>query len=174
MDERLTQLKIKNPKEADRAVSLIMGGPDRALLNWHRHDRTWRKERLAALVKEYGDALDEIAGKPVSPQSRQRTPRPQQDRHHPRHVLAVRAVNARSGSSDRSKVVRRLKLGAWIVFGIAFPRSGRMGRHEPIHETVEFVEHNLDHSWVSSDSDLLHRNGAASEKLQRSLKSLQR
>ena len=63
MDERLTQLKIKNPEEADRAVSLIMGGPDRALLNWHKHYRTWRKERLAALVKEYGDALDDVADK---------------------------------------------------------------------------------------------------------------
>lgn len=63
MDERLTQLKIKNPEEADRAVSLIMGGPDRALRNWHKHYRTWRKERLAALIKEYGDELDDVAAK---------------------------------------------------------------------------------------------------------------
>jgi transcriptional regulator with XRE-family HTH domain len=63
MDERLTLLKIKNPEEADRAVSLIMGGPDRALRNWHKHYRTWRKERLAALIKEYGDELDDVAAK---------------------------------------------------------------------------------------------------------------
>lgn len=63
IDERLTQLKIKNPDEADLALSLIMGGPDRALQNWHKHYRTWRKQRLEALAKEYGDGLDDAAAK---------------------------------------------------------------------------------------------------------------
>ena len=62
MDERLAQLKIKNPDEADRILALIYGA-DRSLRNWHPHYRTWRKQRLLALAKEYGDELDDVAGR---------------------------------------------------------------------------------------------------------------
>jgi transcriptional regulator with XRE-family HTH domain len=60
MDERLTELGLKNPDEVDEAVAIVMGA-DYHLGNWHEHYRTWRKKRLLALAQQYGDRLDEVA-----------------------------------------------------------------------------------------------------------------
>lgn len=63
MDERLTALKVRHPDEADRILVAMYGDPDKAQLNWHEHYRSWRKKRLKALAKEYGDELDDVAEK---------------------------------------------------------------------------------------------------------------
>jgi transcriptional regulator with XRE-family HTH domain len=60
IDERLTEIGLNNPEEANEATAAIWG-PDHAARNWAPHFRTWRKKRLAALAREYGDQLDEVA-----------------------------------------------------------------------------------------------------------------
>ena len=62
MDERLEGIKVSNPDQADRILALIYGA-DKSLRNWHEHYRTWRKKRLVALSKEYGDELDDVAAR---------------------------------------------------------------------------------------------------------------
>jgi hypothetical protein len=41
-------------------MASILGG-DPAKTNWHDYFRTWRKNRIALLAREYGDQLDEVA-----------------------------------------------------------------------------------------------------------------
>jgi hypothetical protein len=60
MDERLADIGLDNPEEAE-AVLAVIYGPDRAVKNWYPHFRTWRKRRLLALARDYGDRLDEVA-----------------------------------------------------------------------------------------------------------------
>jgi hypothetical protein len=43
-------------------MAAVLGAPkDVAYLNWHDHFRTWRKNRIALLAREYGDQLDDLA-----------------------------------------------------------------------------------------------------------------
>jgi transcriptional regulator with XRE-family HTH domain len=60
MDDRLSEISVKNPAEADRVLAAIFGA-DAAVDNWHDHFRTWRKQRLLQVEREYGDRLDEVA-----------------------------------------------------------------------------------------------------------------
>jgi transcriptional regulator with XRE-family HTH domain len=60
LDERLAEIKVNNPEEADSALAAIFGG-DVAARNWHEHFRTWRKKRLVEIERQYGDRLDEVA-----------------------------------------------------------------------------------------------------------------
>jgi transcriptional regulator with XRE-family HTH domain len=60
VDTRLAEIGLKNPEEANEAVAAIWGA-DWAAHNWAPHFRTWRKKRLAALARQYGDRLDEVA-----------------------------------------------------------------------------------------------------------------
>lgn len=77
VDARLSEIGLTNPEEVSGTVALIHGH-DRAIGNWFPHFRTWRKRRLLALARDYGDRLDEIADflatfaneiKTVSPQA---------------------------------------------------------------------------------------------------------
>ena len=61
IDERLEAIGIKDPAKADPTLAATLGGPDRAVGNWYPHFRTWRKQRLFQLEKQYGDRLDEVA-----------------------------------------------------------------------------------------------------------------
>ncbi len=62
VDERLEQLGLNVPQELDPIMAAVLGAPaDVAYLNWHDHFRTWRKNRIALLAREYGDALDDLA-----------------------------------------------------------------------------------------------------------------
>ena len=61
IDERLEQLGLNVPTELDPVMATMLGG-DPARLNWHDHFRTWRKQRIALLAREYGDRLDDLAG----------------------------------------------------------------------------------------------------------------
>lgn len=60
MDERLEELGLNVPRDLDPVMATILGG-DPASMNWHDHFRTWRKNRIALLAREYGDQLDEVA-----------------------------------------------------------------------------------------------------------------
>ena len=60
MDERLAKIHIENPEETDAAVAAIFGA-EVGTRNWHTSFRTWRKDRLREMEKEYGDRLDEVA-----------------------------------------------------------------------------------------------------------------
>lgn len=60
VDERLAEIKIKNPEASDEVLTAIFG-PEGAATNWHQHFRTWRKRRLREVEREYGDHLDEVA-----------------------------------------------------------------------------------------------------------------
>ena len=60
MDERLAEININNPEEADAVVAAIFGAED-AARNWHDHYRTWRKRRIAQIARAYSDQLDEVA-----------------------------------------------------------------------------------------------------------------
>jgi hypothetical protein len=43
-------------------MAVVLGAPkDISYLNWHDHFRTWRKNRIALLAREYGDQLDDLA-----------------------------------------------------------------------------------------------------------------
>jgi transcriptional regulator with XRE-family HTH domain len=62
VDERLEQLGLNIPQDLDPIMAAVLGAPrDLAFLNWHDHFRTWRKNRIALLAREYGDQLDELA-----------------------------------------------------------------------------------------------------------------
>jgi transcriptional regulator with XRE-family HTH domain len=60
IDERLEQLGLNVPTELDPVMAMILGG-DPARTNWHDHYRTWRKNRINTLAREYGDQLDTLA-----------------------------------------------------------------------------------------------------------------
>jgi transcriptional regulator with XRE-family HTH domain len=60
LDERLAEIGIQNPDEADQALVTVLG-PKMATGAWHDHFRIWRKRRLRQLEREYGDKLDEVA-----------------------------------------------------------------------------------------------------------------
>jgi transcriptional regulator with XRE-family HTH domain len=60
IDDRLADIGLRNPEEAEELQSVIFG-PDGAVKNWYAHFRTWRKRRLLALARDYGDRLDEVA-----------------------------------------------------------------------------------------------------------------
>ena len=60
LDERLAEIGIKNPEEADQAMVAVLG-PKTATGAWHDHFRVWRKRRLRQLERQYGDRLDEVA-----------------------------------------------------------------------------------------------------------------
>ena len=60
MDQRLSDIGLDNPDHADQALAAVFGA-DGAAHNWHPHFRTWRKRRLLALERTYGDQLDEVA-----------------------------------------------------------------------------------------------------------------
>jgi transcriptional regulator with XRE-family HTH domain len=60
IDQRLADIGITNPEQADQALAAVFGA-DHATGNWHPHFRTWRKRRLLALERTYGDRLDDIA-----------------------------------------------------------------------------------------------------------------
>ncbi len=60
VDERLAEIGVKNPDEADQALVAILGAKS-ATGAWHDHFRTWRKRRLREVERQYGDRLDEVA-----------------------------------------------------------------------------------------------------------------
>jgi transcriptional regulator with XRE-family HTH domain len=60
VDERLAEIGIRNPDEADEALVAILGAKT-ATGAWHDHFRTWRKRRLREVERQYGDRLDEVA-----------------------------------------------------------------------------------------------------------------
>jgi transcriptional regulator with XRE-family HTH domain len=60
LDERLAEIGIKNPEEADQAMVAVLG-PKSATGGWHDHFRVWRKRRLRQVERQYGDKLDEVA-----------------------------------------------------------------------------------------------------------------
>ena len=60
LDERLAEIGIKNPDEADQALVAVLGAKT-ATGAWHDHFRTWRKRRLREVERQYGDRLDEVA-----------------------------------------------------------------------------------------------------------------
>jgi transcriptional regulator with XRE-family HTH domain len=60
VDERLEQLGLNVPGDLDPVMATILGA-DPSSMNWHDHFRTWRKNRIAVLAREYGDQLDEVA-----------------------------------------------------------------------------------------------------------------
>ena len=61
VDERLEALGITDPASADPTLAAALGGPARAVGNWYPHFRTWRKQRLFQLEKQYGDQLEDVA-----------------------------------------------------------------------------------------------------------------
>jgi transcriptional regulator with XRE-family HTH domain len=62
VDERLEVLGLNVPQDLDPIMAAVLGAPrDVAYLNWHDHFRTWRKNRIALLAREYGDQLDDLA-----------------------------------------------------------------------------------------------------------------
>jgi transcriptional regulator with XRE-family HTH domain len=60
IDERLEELGLNVPTDLDPVMAMILGG-DPGRMNWHDHYRTWRKQRIALLAREYGDRLDDLA-----------------------------------------------------------------------------------------------------------------
>ena len=60
LDERLAEIGIKNPDEADQALVAVLGAKT-ATGAWHDHFRIWRKRRLREVERQYGDRLDEVA-----------------------------------------------------------------------------------------------------------------
>lgn len=60
MDQRLAEIGLGNPEQASQSLATIFGA-DWAANNWHEHFRTWRKKRLLAIERTYGDQLDEVA-----------------------------------------------------------------------------------------------------------------
>ena len=61
LDERLAEIRIKNPQGTDPVLAAVFGGPEEGAQNWHESFRTWRKKRLREVELEYGDRLDEVA-----------------------------------------------------------------------------------------------------------------
>lgn len=60
IDERLEQMGLNVPNDLDPIMATILGG-NPGSINWHDHFRTWRKNRIAQLAREYGDQLDDLA-----------------------------------------------------------------------------------------------------------------
>lgn len=60
VDERLTEIGLTNPEHSSKPLAAVYGG-DYAEQNWHQHFRSWRKDRLDVLARQYGDRLDDIA-----------------------------------------------------------------------------------------------------------------
>lgn len=60
VDARLEEINISNPDEVDAALAAIFGA-ETAARNWHQSFRTWRRNRLVEMEKEFGDKLDEVA-----------------------------------------------------------------------------------------------------------------
>jgi len=60
LDERLAEIGIENPEEADQALVAVLGAKT-ATGAWHDHFRVWRKRRLRQVERQYGDRLDEVA-----------------------------------------------------------------------------------------------------------------
>ncbi len=60
VDERLAEIGLQNPDEADQALVAIFGARG-ATGGWHDHFRTWRQKRLHQVERQYGDRLDEVA-----------------------------------------------------------------------------------------------------------------
>jgi transcriptional regulator with XRE-family HTH domain len=60
LDERLSEIGIKNPEEADQALAAVLGTKI-ATGAWHDHFRVWRRRRLRQVERQYGDQLDEVA-----------------------------------------------------------------------------------------------------------------
>jgi len=54
IDERLEQMGLNVPNDLDPIMATILGG-NPGSINWHDHFRTWRKNRIAQLAREYGD-----------------------------------------------------------------------------------------------------------------------
>jgi len=61
LDERLAEIRINNPEATDPILAAVFGDPDAGAENWHESFRTWRKDRLLEIEREYGDRLDEVA-----------------------------------------------------------------------------------------------------------------
>jgi transcriptional regulator with XRE-family HTH domain len=61
IDERLEQMGLHVPTDLDPVMAGILDGGNPARMNWHDHFRTWRKNRIALLAREYGDQLDDVA-----------------------------------------------------------------------------------------------------------------
>lgn len=59
LDERLRQIAIENPEQADALLATLLGS-ERAAGNWRPHFRTWRRSRLRELAMEHGDDLDGV------------------------------------------------------------------------------------------------------------------
>ena len=60
MDARLAANGLTSPEKADATAAAIFG-EEYAVNNWHRHFRTWRKQRLLEVERQYHDRLDEVA-----------------------------------------------------------------------------------------------------------------
>jgi transcriptional regulator with XRE-family HTH domain len=60
VDERLAEIGLNNPEEANETAAAIWGA-DWAARNWAPHFRTWRKKRINVLARDYGDRLDHVA-----------------------------------------------------------------------------------------------------------------
>jgi len=60
MDERLTEIGLADPANGAQTLAAIYGA-DWAAGDWFEHFRTWRKKRLLALERQYGDRLDDVA-----------------------------------------------------------------------------------------------------------------
>lgn len=61
IDQRLEDIKLENPDNADDVLTAIFGDPDAGAGNWHQPFRTWRAERLRQVERQYGTQLDEVA-----------------------------------------------------------------------------------------------------------------
>lgn len=61
LDERLEEILISNPDEADPVLAAVFGSAEAASQNWHQSFRAWRRTRLREIEREYGDRLDEVA-----------------------------------------------------------------------------------------------------------------
>lgn len=60
VDERLAEMGLNVPTDLDPIMATVLGA-NPASMNWHDHFRTWRKNRIALLAREYGDRLDDVA-----------------------------------------------------------------------------------------------------------------
>jgi transcriptional regulator with XRE-family HTH domain len=60
VDDRLRAMGVQDPDMASEILTVLFGA-EGAVGNWHEHFRTWRAERIAAIEKEFGSDLDEVA-----------------------------------------------------------------------------------------------------------------
>jgi hypothetical protein len=61
VDERLEQLGLNIPEDLDPIMAAVLGAPSDVAYLSYDHFRTWRKNRIALLAREYGDQLDDLA-----------------------------------------------------------------------------------------------------------------